>query len=54
MRAGLIDECYILVHPVILGGGKRAFPESFRKSVELISERRFKSGVIHLHYRMRV
>lgn len=54
MSAGLIDEYYILVHPIILGGGKRAFLDSFRMPVELISERRFKSGVIHLHYRMKV
>lgn len=52
MRAGLIDECHLLVHPIIIGGGKRAFPDNLNMRFELLSERRFRSGVVHLHYRV--
>lgn len=49
--AGLIDECNLFVMPVIVGGGKRALPDGLRMDLELIDERRFVSGVVHLRYR---
>lgn len=52
LRMGLVDECHLLVHPIILGAGKRALPSDLRMQLELISEHRFESGVVHLHYRM--
>ncbi|ALC91621.1 deaminase [Bacillus sp. FJAT-18017] len=52
MRAGLIDECHLLVNPIVLGGGKRALPDNLRRRLELLGERRFRSGVVHLHYRV--
>ncbi|MBM6614571.1 dihydrofolate reductase family protein [Desemzia sp. RIT804] len=52
MRAGLIDEYHLLIHPIILGGGKRALPDNLRMRLKLLGERRFRSGVIHLHYRL--
>lgn len=51
---GLVDECHLLVHPIILGGGKRALPDHFRMRLELLGERRFSSGVVHLHYQLNV
>jgi dihydrofolate reductase len=50
MSAGLIDECHLLVNPIVLGGGKRALPDNLRMRLELLGERRFRSGVVHLHY----
>jgi dihydrofolate reductase len=50
-RAGLIDECHLLLSPVVVGGGLRALPEGVRVGLELVSERRFENGVVHLHYR---
>lgn len=50
MNAGLIDECHLLVNPIVLGGGKRALPDNLRMRLELLGERRFQSGVVHLHY----
>lgn len=50
MRAGLIDECHLLIHPIILGGGKQALPNNLSLQLKLVSEHRFKSGVVHLHY----
>ena len=52
MSAGLIDECHLLLNPIVLGGGKRALPENLRMRLDLLDEHRFRSGVIQLHYRM--
>ncbi|MGG1661109.1 dihydrofolate reductase family protein [Brevibacillus sp. NRS-1366] len=52
MSAGLIDECHLLLNPIVLGGGKRALPDNLRMRLELLGERRFRSGVVHLHYRV--
>ena len=49
--AGLVDECHLFLNPVIVGGGTNAFPE-VRVPLELLDERRFGSGVVHLHYRI--
>lgn len=51
-RAGLIDECHFVIHPVILGGGKPALPKSIRLDLELLNEQRFDGDVIQLHYRV--
>jgi dihydrofolate reductase len=50
-RTGLVDECQLFVTPVILGGGKPSLPSGVRLELELLSERRFRSGVVFLHYR---
>jgi dihydrofolate reductase len=52
MAAGLVDECHLLLHPILVGGGKRALSEGVQARLELVSERRFRSGVIHLHYKI--
>jgi dihydrofolate reductase len=51
--AGLVDECHLFVSPVLVGGGKTAFPAGLRIDLDLMQERRFHSGVIHLGYRVR-
>jgi dihydrofolate reductase len=50
--AGLVDECHLFLHPIVVGGGKRALPDNVRVQLELLDERRFRSGVVHLHYRV--
>jgi dihydrofolate reductase len=52
IAAGLVEECHLFLNPVLVGGGKRALPDGVRASLTLVSERRFESGVVHLHYRM--
>jgi len=52
MSAGLVDECHLLLNPIVLGGGKRALPDNLPMRLELLGERRFRSGVVHLHYRV--
>jgi dihydrofolate reductase len=54
IAAGLVDECHLLLNPVVVGGGKRALPDNIRVQLELLAEGRFRSGVVHLHYGMRV
>jgi dihydrofolate reductase len=51
MRRGLIDEYWLLVHPVIWGKGRRLFDGLDKRiEVKLVDTRTFKSGVIVLHY----
>jgi dihydrofolate reductase len=52
IAAGLVDECHLLVCPIIVGGGRRALPDNVRAQLELLDERRFENGVVHLHYRI--
>lgn len=52
LAAGVVDECHLFVVPVIVGGGLRALPDGIRLELELVSERRFAGGVVHLHHRL--
>jgi dihydrofolate reductase len=52
LRAGLVDECRLWLTPVVVGGGTRALPDGVRARLALLDERRFGSGVVHLHYRV--
>src|SRR5450759_3072666 len=51
LKAGLIDELHQFVTPIVVGGGIRLLPDVFRVKRELVDERRFCNGVVHLHYR---
>jgi dihydrofolate reductase len=53
IMAGLVDECHLFLNPVTVGGGTPALPEHARWDLELLDERRFANGVVHLHYRSR-
>jgi dihydrofolate reductase len=52
IAAGLVDELHLVLGPIIVGGGKRALPGNVHARLHLIGERRFQSGVVHLHYRV--
>ncbi len=51
MRLGLIDECWLLVHPLLIGKGHRLF-DGLENTIrlKLIDTMTFKSGVEVLHY----
>jgi dihydrofolate reductase len=53
IRAGLVDEYHVFVVPYVAGGGTRFLPDNVRLELELLAERRFGNGVVHLHYRTR-
>lgn len=51
LRAGLVDEVRLNVLPVVLGGGKRLFPDlAARLSLRQTSARALPSGVLALRY----
>ena len=52
IAAGLVDECHLIVVPVLVGGGKRAFPDGVRADLELLEERRFAGGAVYLRYKL--
>jgi dihydrofolate reductase len=52
IKAGLVDELHLFIVPVVVGRGKKSLPDDVRLSLELLGERRFDSGVVHLHYRI--
>jgi dihydrofolate reductase len=53
LAAGLVDEVHLLLSPVVVGGGTRALPDGVRLDLELLAERRFGNGVVHLQHRVR-
>lgn len=49
---GLVDEYRLMVFPVVLGSGKRLFPEGDEKqTLRLVESKPFASGVVVLTYR---
>jgi dihydrofolate reductase len=53
IKAGLVDEYHLFVTPVVVGGGTQSLPNGVRLELELLDERRFGNGVVHLRYRTR-
>jgi dihydrofolate reductase len=52
LEAGLIDECYLFLSPIVVGAGKQAFA-NVRVKLDLLEERRFGNGTVFLRYRTR-
>ena len=51
LRDGLLDELRLMVHPVVLGSGKRLFEdEGDQKALELVDSKTFSTGVLYLTY----
>ena len=51
LRDGLRDELSLLVHPIVVGSGKRLFEEGCNgTALELIDSRRLGTGVLSLTY----
>ena len=51
MQHNLIDEYRFMVHPIILGSGKRLFrDESDAKVLRLVDTKPFSSGIVVLYY----
>jgi dihydrofolate reductase len=53
IKAGLVDEWLLFVAPILVGGGKQSLPNDVRLKLELLDERRFGNGVVHLRNRTR-
>ena len=52
LKAGLVDECHLFIHPVLLGGSKPALPSDTRAELELLDDRRLGNGFVYLRYRI--
>jgi dihydrofolate reductase len=52
-RSGLVDDCHLFLAPIVVGGGKPSLPGHVRSELELLDERRFRSGMVYLHYRLK-
>jgi dihydrofolate reductase len=50
MKADLVDGLHILLYPLMLGGGKRLFPEGAYATFRLKSATPYPSGVVGLDY----
>ena len=52
LRHGLLDELRLLVHPVVVGRGKRLFEEGGSlMELDLVRSKTFGTGVVSLDYR---
>jgi dihydrofolate reductase len=52
LRDGLLDELRLLVHPIVVGNGKRLFPDGFEQvPLALTDSKTFTNGVLSLTYR---
>jgi dihydrofolate reductase len=52
LRTGLLDELQLLVHPVVVGGGARLFPDAGDpQKLALAQATPFETGVLDLTYR---
>jgi len=53
MQAGLVDELWLSVHPVLLGSGKPLFHQhSNRISLHLLESKTYETGLVSLRYKV--
>lgn len=50
LEQGLVDELHLLVHPIVVGHGKKLFADGATVPLALLSSTTFDSGVLHLVY----
>jgi dihydrofolate reductase len=52
LREGVLDELRLMVHPVVVGSGRRLFENGeVHAALELVSSESFNTGVLNLTYR---
>jgi dihydrofolate reductase len=50
LEQGVVDELHLLVHPIVIGHGKKLFADGQTVPLELKSVTTFQTGVLHLVY----
>ena len=50
LEEALVDELHLLVHPVVVGHGKKLFADGAKVPLTLVSATTFTTGVVHLVY----
>lgn len=52
LHGDLIDELRLMVHPVVVGSGRRLFDDGCdQRTLELVDSETFRTGVVYLTYR---
>jgi dihydrofolate reductase len=51
IRAGLVDEYHLFMAPIIVGSGNPYLPGKVPVKLELLDERSFANGMVHVRYR---
>src|SRR5690606_18296608 len=53
MAGGLVDELWLSVHPILLGGGKLLFrPQGSRTPLTLLESNTYETGLVSLRYQL--
>ena len=53
MQAGLVDELWLSVHPILLGSGKPLFrPQDTRTPLTLLESKTYDTGLVSLWYKI--
>ncbi len=51
MYAGVLDELHLMICPIVLGAGRRLFPDNGRQTpLRLAASEQYSTGVVHLTY----
>ncbi len=50
LQLGLVDQVWLYVHPVVLGGGKPYFPAGLNQKLTLIDTQTFPCKVVRMRY----
>jgi dihydrofolate reductase len=50
LERGLVDELHLLVHPIVVGHGKKLFADGATVPLKLVSSTTFDTGVVYLVY----
>jgi dihydrofolate reductase len=50
LRGGILDELHLLVHPIVVGTGKRLFDDGPQVPLRLTDSQTFSTGVLYLTY----
>ena len=50
LDAGVLDELRLLVHPIVVGHGKRLFADGAQVPLRLVSARTLETGVQYVVY----
>ncbi|HET8915003.1 MAG TPA: dihydrofolate reductase family protein, partial [Propionibacteriaceae bacterium] len=48
LKLRLVDEFHLFLSPIVVGGGTQTLPDNVRLPLELLDDRRFGNGVVHL------
>ncbi|TYB47343.1 dihydrofolate reductase [Nonomuraea sp. PA05] len=50
LAEGLLDELHLLVHPIVVGHGRRLFEDTPTRPLKLTGNETYQTGVLHLTY----